>query len=459
MDGAKKKDVDKKIAEKTFDLMVQFGGYGFNKSHATAYGLVAYQTAYLKANYPVEYMAALMTSEIGHSNLGSKEVESKLVGYMNEAQDMGVRILIPDVQMSGMVFSVESAPGEKENPSIRFGLSAVKNVGESAVDSILKTRREQGPFKNLADFCARVDTRLVNRKVVESLLKAGAFDCFRPVLGAESDEVRMMALCRFRSELFAQVENVLSRAARQKEDAATGQSALFDLGTVAGAKAPVAEAGAAAAEEWPEHMLLANEKEVLGFYLSGHPLARYRKELKSYVSHSLGQLPASGIVRAAGMIVNTKKTVTKTGKAMARFKLEDLEGEIECIVFPKTYTPEIAGFLVAHEMVVVKGKLEARNDEKELFVEELVPLREARERLVRWVVLSVSTAGFSDEPLNKLHKICSDHPGNSGLVFRLKTPTHGDYALMTGRKVKPTDGFLHEVERVLGRGSWELKSA
>lgn len=460
LEGCKKKNVDAKIAQKIFELIVQFGGYGFNKSHASAYGLVAYQTAYLKANYPVEYMAALLTSEIGHSNLGSKEVESKLVTYIGEAEEMDIEILPPDVQKSEDVFVVESAPAEKERPRIRFGLLSVKNVGEGAVASLLQARREKGPFQSLEDFCARVDTRQANRKVVESLVKAGAFDSLRPVLGTETEEVRMLELCGWRAHLFSQIEDLLARSSRTREEALVGQAALFDMSAVAGRPAApsLARTGAPAETEWPEHTLLAHEKEMLGCYLSGHPLARYRRELKSYTNCTLGQLPEGGTkVRVAGMIVNTKKTITKAGHAMARFKLEDLEGEVECVVFPKAYGA-VSKSLMAHEMVVVHGRAEARNDQREILVDDVIPLKEARERLASRVVLTLSTAGLEEEPLNKIQKICQEHPGKCQLVLRLQTPTHGEYALLTEHKVAATDGFLHEAEKLLGRDCWELRS-
>jgi DNA polymerase-3 subunit alpha len=458
MKGCAEKKVEKKIAEKVFDLVVQFGGYGFNKSHASAYGLVSYQTAFLKANYPVEFMTALLTSEIGHSALGSKEVESKLVIYMGESQDMGILILPPDVQKSGDDFTVESPPEEKKAPAIRFGLVAVKNVGEGAVASVLGARRG-GPFLSLADFCARVDTRQANRKVLESLIKAGAFDGFRLVLGEERDAVRIPELCRWRSQLLAEVEGALSRSSSAREEAAVGQGALFDMGTVAKAK-PTPQANGSSPEivSCSEHELLANEKEVLGFYLSGHPLARFRKELSSYTTHTLGTLPESGTVRVAGMIVNTKKTVTKNGNAMSRFKLEDLDGELECVVFPKTYTPEVAKALVAHEMVVVKGRVELRADDKNLLVEEVVPLKEARARFVKRLVLNLSTAGLEDELVGKIHKICTGHPGSCRVCFELDTPTHGMFRLVSDHAVAPTDGLVTELQNLLGRDRVELQA-
>ena len=455
--GCAEKKVDKKIAEKVFDLVVQFGGYGFNKSHASAYGLVSYQTAFLKANFPVEFMTAVLTSEIGHSALGSKEVESKMVSYMGAAQDMDIEILPPDVQRSADVFSVESPPEEKKAPRIRFGLLAVKNVGEGAVASMLEARKK-GPFASLGDLCARVDTRQSNRKVLESLVKAGAFDGFRPVLGDEPDAVRMTALCRWRAQLLADVEGALNRSSSAKEEASVGQGALFDMGAVAAAKPARGSSGTVPAAPWAEHELLANEKEVLGFYLSGHPLARYRKELSSFTSHTLGTLPETGLVRVAGMIVNTKKTVTKNGHAMSRFKLEDLDGEIECVVFPKTFTPEVARVLVAHEMVVVKGRVEPRADDKNLLVEEVVPLKEARERFIKRLVVRLSTAGLEEEMVGKIHRVCAGHPGSARVCFELDTPTHGVFRLVSERAVAPTDGVLVELQAIVGADRVELQA-
>jgi DNA polymerase III subunit alpha len=464
VDGSLKNGVEKKIAEKIFDLMVQFGGYGFNKSHASAYGLVSYQTAYLKANFPVEFMAAVLTSEIGHSNLGSKEVESKMVTYINDAQEIGLAVEGPEVNASQAVFDVESDPSDKANPVIRFGLTAVKNVGEGAVESLLAARREGGPFKGLDDFCARVDTRQVNRKVLESLVKGGAFDGFRPALEHEPEEVRLAELRRWRAQLFDQIGDAMSRAVSSKEESSSGQSALFDLGDVVGAKKAGGLAAVAAspssdqASEWSEHELLANEKEVLGFYISGHPLARYRKEIKAYTSHTLENLPENSFVRVAGMIVNVKKVVTKNGQAMCRFKLEDLDGEVECVVFPKMYTPEVSKAIAVHEMVVLKAKVEPRDDGKNLLVEEISSLKDARDRYVKSVVLCLSTTGLEEDLLARIDKAVQAHPGRCALAFRLKTPAHGDYGLVTQKRVAPTDALLHDVEKILGPGSWELKA-
>jgi DNA polymerase-3 subunit alpha len=241
-----------------------------------------------------------------------------------------------------------------------------------------------------------------------------------------------------------------------RREQSIGQGSLFGADEISN------EAGGTAvqepAPEWHEHELLSNEKEVLGFYLSGHPLARYRRELASYTTHTLGKLPESGIVRVAGMIVNTKKTVTKSGHAMSRFKLEDLEGEVECVVFPKTYTADLARALVAHEMIVVKGRVETRMDEKNILVEEAVPLRDARARFVKRVVVRLSTAGLAEDRVAKIQRAAAAHPGACRLCFELSTPTHGTYRLATEHKVAPTDGFVHEMENLLGRGSVDLQA-
>jgi DNA polymerase-3 subunit alpha len=369
---------------------------------------------------------------------------------------MGIEILPPDVQKSRDVFTVERGAKEKGGPAIRFGLVAVKNVGEGGVASLLAAR-ERGPFASFEDICERVDTRQVNRKVLESLIKAGGFDGFRRVLGEEVEEVRLPELCLWRSQLLAGVEDALSRASSAREAVAAGQGALFDLGAVARARPVAPTAGAPVSTTCSEHELLANEKEVLGFYLSGHPLARYRKELASYTTHTLGRLPESGMVRVAGMIVNTKKAVTKSGHAMSRFKLEDLEGEVECVVFPKTYTPELARVVVAHEMVVVKGRVELRADDKNLLVEEVSTLKDARARFIKRLVIRLATAGLEEDAVNRIHRACADHPGECRLCLELETPTHGVFHLAAERRVSPTDGLLHELETAVGRDRVSLQ--
>ena len=283
MEGAKAKDIKEKTAHQVFEQIVTFGGYGFNKSHSTAYGLVSYQTAYLKANYPIEFQAALLTSEIGHSAIG-KDEDSKLVVFINEAEAMGLKVLPPDVQKSFSAFAIE-------DNAIRFGLLAVKNVGAGAVESIVAARNAGGPFKTFEDFFQRVDLRQANRKVMESLVKSGAFDGF-------SKEHPQRARPNFLLEL----DSVMARTSKMREDTQSGQDSLFGWEEMSqparkerrGESRLENGAGPDSRVGWSEHELLANEKEVLGFYLSGHPLAKFQTELNLFSSHRLGKLPLRG---------------------------------------------------------------------------------------------------------------------------------------------------------------------
>ncbi len=284
-------------AEKVWELMEKFAGYGFNKSHAAAYALVAYQTAYFKANYPVEFMAALLTSEMGDTD--------KIVKYIEECRAMGVEVKPPDVNGSSVQFSVH-------DDTIRFGLAAIKNVGEAAMESILKTRAADGTFTSLDDFCARVDLRLVNRRVVESLIKAGAFD----------------SIGMARAHLLALLDAAMESGQRQQRDKAEGQGSFFDL-LPAAAPAPVRAADAAAVPEWDDDQRLAFEKEVLGFYVSGHPLARFKPLVDSLgitSSSELAARPSGSKVLLYGQVTNLREIPTKSGNRMAFATLEDTDG-------------------------------------------------------------------------------------------------------------------------------------
>src|SRR5437867_3124392 len=287
--------------EPTYDIEVPgarsfiANGIAVHNSHAAAYGLVAYQTAYFKANYPVEFMAALLTSEMGDTD--------KIVKYIEECRAMGIRVEPPDVNVSAVQFSVAG-------DTVRFGLAAIKNVGEAAMQSILRSRSDQGPFHTLEDFCARVDLRLVNRRVVESLVKAGAFD----------------ALGLTRAHLLATTDAALESGGRQQRDRAEGQSSFCELMPAAPARA---SAPAEVTPEWDADQRLAFEKEVLGFYISGHPLARYREVVEPLGITTSADLAAKGHgarVVLFGHAVGLNETSTKGGNRMAFFTLEDMDG-------------------------------------------------------------------------------------------------------------------------------------
>ena len=443
MDGAKRNKIDEKTADKIFEQIVFFGGYGFNKSHATAYGLLAYQTAYLKAHYPPEYMCALITSAIGHGAVG-KEEGSKMVEYITDAQSMGIEILPPDVRHSDMPFSLSGTGAETK---IRFGLLAVKNVGEGAVEQMLAAR-ESGPFKNLDDFCLRVDLKAVNRKVLESLIKAGAFDW----CGGKIEELR--------PRLIASLDRAMEAGMRARREQSIGQGSLFGADVLTAE--PAATALQEAAPEWHEHELLANEKEVLGFYLSGHPLAKFKDELKFYSTHSLGALPANGDprVRVAGIIENVRRLVSKQSKSpYARFKLEDLEGEIDCVVFPKSYQNGLSELISVNQMVVVSGRMNQQAGDEatnELIVEQILPLERARETLVKKIVVKVPTAGLESELAEKLKELLQKDPGPMPVLFLLHTPTQGDYYVEPELKVRLSPELLEGITKLLGENAYKL---
>ncbi len=502
MQGAKAKGIRDKTAHHVFEQIVTFGGYGFNKSHSTAYGLVSYQTAYLKANHPLEFMTALLTSEIGHSAIGREE-ESKLVGFIGEAEAMGIKVLPPDVEKSFSEFTIEYidvTPAEAgvhttvlmdSNPpttgglslpisykdgdgvrrndvrAIRFGLLAVKNVGEGAVQSIVQVRKEGGPFTSLEDFCRRIDLRQANRKVLESLVKSGAFDRF-------SKEEPHMSRPRFLFEL----DDLMARSAKIREETQSGQDSLFgwDEMTSSDRRGDAATAGrsdwARTAGQgdgstgrrvdfgWSEHELLACEKEVLGFYLSGHPLARFQSELNLFSSHRLNKLPASGTaVRIAGMLSNVRRMVTKAKKEpYARCRFEDLEGEVDIIVFPKAYASGVSQLLKPSALVVITGRLNRRAEDgnPEILVEEMVPLESAREQYVSELLVRMAGTGMDETVLEDLKGVLARYPGRCRVCLEVPAPPQGTVVVETDVTVKPSQELLMEIEKRLGHQSWTI---
>ncbi len=445
IDGCKKNHVEHKIAEKVFEQMEHFGGYGFNKSHASAYGLISYQTAFLKANYPHEYMASLITSSIGHGSI-AKEEGTKSTQYIEDAASLGIEVVPPNVQICESIFTLS---GRGKNTKILFGLSAVKNVGEGAVDEILSAR-EKGTFLSLDDFCRRVDTRTVNRKVMESLIKAGAFD----FCGTSPTKTR--------AALMASLEQSLERTLSAREDRSRGQESLFNEHQIQGNNGSV-DGKLPNVPEWSEHELLSQEKEVLGFYVSGHPLAKFKDELKYYSTHGLANLPtaADSRVRAAGIIANVRRLVSKKSKAAyARFKLEDLEGEVDCVVFPKSYGQNgMAELISVNHMVVVSGRINQQVGDTsgtELIVEEILPLEKARESLVKKMIIQVSTAGLEGPLIEKLKGLLAKNAGACPVQFLLNTPSHGSFSIDPALKVRLTPELLAGVKELVGDNAYRL---
>ncbi|MCL2335691.1 MAG: DNA polymerase III subunit alpha [Endomicrobia bacterium] len=438
INGAKANNVDKKIADKIYNNIVAFAGYGFNKSHSAAYGIVSYQTAYLKANYPLEYITSLLNSEIGRSAVKDNE-ESKLVTYLEDAGLFGIKILPPDIQRSDGRFKTE-------NGNIRFGLLAVKNVGEGVTECIEKVRGgANGAFKDWDEFLQRIDLKSTNKKALESLTKAGVFDPF----GKDKLEIR--------AALIASIDSSVDKAAKIKHDKESAQGFLFDS-----AETIKSEKTLLKAKPLETFEALDFEKEVLGFYLSGHPLTPRKRDLVAYSNYRLDSLPVpkenvdikdAQIVRIAGMIASIKKLISKAKKEpYAKFKVEDLSGSVEAILFPKSYE-RYESYLTPNNVVVIKGRLMGSEGQAEIIVEEMMTIDEAKKKFqpnCGEVHIKLSTTRFDDDLKDQLTKVFKDNKGKAKVFLDLEDPVSGSFSIETEYLSDCSDTFVEEVEKAIG---------
>jgi DNA polymerase-3 subunit alpha len=405
-------------------------GVAVHNSHAAAYALVAYQTAYFKANYPVEFMAALLTSEMGDTD--------KIVKYIEECRSMGLQVEPPDVNRSAVKFSVAG-------DTIRFGLAAIKNVGEAAMESILAARDKDGPFTTLEDFCTRVDLRLVNRRVVESLIKAGAFDGLRLT----------------RRHLSNTIDGALESGQRQQRERAEGQGSFFDL--LPPAAAPSRAEPVAVEGEWEPDELLQYEKEVLGFYVSGHPLARYGPMVESLgitSSSDLAGKSAGSRVLLFGQVAAIKETATKSGNRMAFVTLEDIDGTVEVTVFPEPFKVA-AELLRRREPLLVRGRLDESDKGRVVLAEDVRPLagalgaeggRPAGGAGREPNALRIRVPGGDDikDALGRVREICGESPGGVPVFLHLLLPGQEVVVRSRGVSVDPTPDLLARLQTLLG---------
>jgi len=413
-------------ANQIFDLLEKFAGYGFNKSHAAAYAIVAYQTAYLKANYPVEFYCAMMTNDLSDT--------AKLSEYIAEARSVGIEVLGPDVNESSVYFA--PAGGGK---SIRFGLAAIKGVGEVAVQSILKAR-EGEKFPSLSDMCERVDGRTVNRKVLESLVKSGACDCFGQT----------------RATLFAQIERTLARAASIISDRQRGQSSLF--GAFEEKSAPMPEA-VSNLPEWPQNELLASEKELLGFYVTGHPLTPFAGLLAKYslaTTAKLAELQNRSMTRIGGLIAAVQQGFSKkSGKPYAMLTLEDLHGSVQVLCMNENYD-KYRELFVVNKPVLVIGEVSSGDDKPKIFPQEIMPLENAPRKFTRQVRLRLGTAQLSSENLEYLRDLIMAHPGKCEVFLRLEHPAAGFVYIEPHERyrISPSMEFQSAADERFGQGAY-----
>jgi len=442
MSGAAAHGHPKHAVGEIFDQMEKFSGYGFNKSHSAAYALVAYQTAYLKTHYPVEFMAALLTSETSKPE--------NVVKYIGECKEMGIRVEPPDVQSSGAQFTPHVTP---EGEAIRFGLAAVKNVGGNAIESILKAREEVGGrFKSLWEFCENVDLRVMNSRVIQSLIKAGALDS----LGK-------------RAPLMAAVDKAMERAQKAQKDAEHGQSGLFGLFDE-GPKAGRGNDDLPKVAEWEEGERLANEKEVLGFFVSGHPLDKYAEKLRNLAgvistAEALERKPPekrwgaqadpADEIQLAGMILGLKVQKTKRDqKLYAQAALEDATGKIELVCFPRDYE-RLQGQLKMEAPVLVRGTLTGDDDTAPKFaVSSIVSLEEVQVKLPGGVRIRINLDRATEEMFAGLKSAADAAPGPGKVMLHLEKK--GEYAVILepeGMSVAADRGWVERVEELVGRGT------
>ncbi|HNQ50122.1 MAG TPA: DNA polymerase III subunit alpha [Candidatus Omnitrophota bacterium] len=419
--GCVKKGVRDNIANKIFDQIVFFSGYGFNRSHSAAYAIISYRTAFLKANYPVEFMTALLTSE--------RDNTDKIVEYVNESERMGIPVLAPSINESGAYFKIE------DKNKIRFALLAIKNVGKGAVESILQSRAEKGPFTSLDDLCRRIDLRLANRKVLESLIKVGVFDPFG----------------KHRASLFAGLDTVLEQSSQMQKEKAAGQISFFDQPAGAAGFQRKAEA-IPEVKEWPEPQLLAFEKDLLGFYVSGHPLARYAKQLQRFTSCSISSLPKlkdEETVKIVGLITKVKNTITrKKQEKMAILLIEDLDAVIEVLVFPATYQ-KVSRYIQSGTVVMLRGRLDIKESSPKIIAEDLFPFDEVY-KLVKG--LKIDLAGIKENIFESLKKLLSASSGSVPVYLHLDSASKTRVQVIVGQElfVTVTDQLIQDIENLVG---------
>lgn len=426
INGALQNGVDKKVAAEIFDLIDKFASYGFNKSHSVAYSVLAYQTAYLKAHFAAEYMAATLSSEMGDTD--------KIVLLIDDCRKLGIKVLPPDVNESGVTFSVPAR-------GIRFGLSAIKNVGVGAVEQIVKSRTEKGKFADIFDFCARVDLRLVNKKTMECLIQAGAFD----------------SLHENRAQLFESVEKAITHGQSMQDQAGRGQSSLFETSVAKVQMRPTLPA----VMDWSDSEKLSREKAVLGFYVSGHPLSRYVDEIEALGTATLGNAGAvrpNSNVRVCGIVSSVKRKVDKRGNTMAFVTLEDFTGKGDCIVFSDQFK-KYAKLLQPDSMVMVIGKGEPSGDTLKILVNEVVPMDAVREKFTKSIHLSVNLDQVDEQTVVELRKIIERYRGSCLCYFRV---TGGGLArnsiyLTRRHAVDPSTQFMAEVKQLLGSSAVRLQ--
>jgi DNA polymerase-3 subunit alpha len=461
--GTMEKGVSQEKAEEIFDLILKFGGYGFNKSHSTRYAIIAFQTAYMKTFHPVEYMSAVLTFEMGSTE--------KVVEYIEECRRMtlldgskGIRVLPPDVNVSDKDFTpvyTEAAPvkGRKVKPKtegvIRFGLAAVRGVGEKAVEHISQVRKEKGDFANLYDFCERIDLRQVTRGTIEALIKCGAFTSTKAK----------------RSQLLAILDRAVEMAQQMQSDLRSGQMNMFGSGPATASMSQTMGSALPDIDEVEDAELLKYEKDLLGFYITSHPLSDQQVVIERYATHSTREAMqcAEGTeVMIGGMIANLKSFIAKSGRSAGqkwvKIAIEDLEGRIEDgLVFSESYAAISAKYpeaLSKESIVFVRGKIDRKNETPGLMVSEVIPVADAVSRLTTAVAIKLDPMKHTPAIIADIPPTLAKHKGTLPVYFQINTDT-GKVTMQIDRQhaVKPSPAMVGDLEQLLGNGAVDLAGA
>lgn len=450
VEGALGLEVDKSLAEEIFDLMAYFSGYGFNKSHSAAYALLTYRTGYLKARHKVEFMAALMTND--------RDSTDKIVRYINDSKGMGIDVLPPDINESRLDFSVVDG-------KILFGMAAIRGVGAGVIEVILEERAKGGPFKNIFDFCGRVDLKKINRRVLEALVKCGAFDAIGPAHTTGS----MGEICASRAALLGVIESAMERGARAQHDRAVGQASLFGMMS-ATVQDEISDVVYPDVDPWSDRVLLDFEKELLGFYVTGHPLDRFVGEFGMYAAQTtahvhMAQLNHRESIAIAGMISTMREVPLKSGAGrMAFIQLEDKTGEIEVIVFSAVYA-EYEDVIKSGQPLLFRGQVQEEGDAdartRRLRCESVTTLMEERRRLVNRMIIEIDVNAVRKGSLDRLRTLFKMNEGRckTSLIFKVANNDGSGTAEMHLPQqywIEPTDDLMMSIERLFGERTVRL---
>ncbi len=429
VEGAAQRNYPAKKIEKIFDLMAQFAGYGFNKSHSAAYALLAYQTAYLKTHYPVEFMAALLTSVTGSTD--------DVVKYINECREMGIAVEPPDINVSDANFT----PHES---AIRFGLAAVKNVGHNAIESIVAGRKKLSRYRDIYEFTENVDLRLLNKRVLESLIKSGAMDSFG-----------------HRAQLMFVLDKAVARGEKTQRDSELGQHGLFLESFTQAEENDSQNHKLPDIPHWDEHQRLAAEKEILGFFITGHPLEKYRDKLEGLNALSLSDISSmkastgkDETITTAGMIGNVRVLKSKKGDFYAQATLEDMSGSVDMIVFPEAYRRLSEKVKLEVPVLVKAGVRVEEGSNPKITAAEIIPLEDAKVPLPKSLRIRIPVEGCSESTVDSLHSLFNERRGEARVLFDVERA--GDFMVVMeaeGYNVQPDRNFIARVEELCGRGS------